>query len=130
MVVVAQLVRAPGCGPGGRRFESGLPPQSWLCGGALGRTSVFCALKTLFSAQKRRSARASLDGGPAAIRAPPALVEWLPSLRLLAPLRHVASLRVAQEVAGSSPVYHPILILCPDQPSDSGLFCFRHKTLC
>ena len=27
MVVVAQLVRAPGCGPGGRRFESGLPPH-------------------------------------------------------------------------------------------------------
>ncbi len=26
MVVVAQLVRAPGCGPGGRRFEPGLPP--------------------------------------------------------------------------------------------------------
>ena len=27
MVVVAQLVGAPGCGPGGRRFKSGLPPQ-------------------------------------------------------------------------------------------------------
>ncbi len=27
MVVVAQLVRAPGCGPGGRRFESDLPPH-------------------------------------------------------------------------------------------------------
>ena len=27
MVDVAQLVRAPGCGPGGRRFESGLPPH-------------------------------------------------------------------------------------------------------
>lgn len=26
MVVVAQLVRAPGCGPGGRRFETDLPP--------------------------------------------------------------------------------------------------------
>ena len=26
-MVVAQLVRAPGCGPGGRRFESGLPPH-------------------------------------------------------------------------------------------------------
>ena len=26
MVVVVQLVRTPGCGPGGRRFESGLPP--------------------------------------------------------------------------------------------------------
>ncbi len=27
MVVVAQLVRAPDCGSGGRRFESGLPPN-------------------------------------------------------------------------------------------------------
>ena len=26
MVVVAQLVRAPDCGSGGRRFETGLPP--------------------------------------------------------------------------------------------------------
>jgi hypothetical protein len=25
-VVVAQLVRAPDCGSGGRRFEPGLPP--------------------------------------------------------------------------------------------------------
>ena len=28
MVVVAQLVRAPDCGSGGRRFETGLPPLS------------------------------------------------------------------------------------------------------
>ena len=27
MVVVAQLVRAPDCGSGGRRFETGLPPD-------------------------------------------------------------------------------------------------------
>lgn len=27
MVVVAQLVRAPGCGPGGRGFKSHLPPH-------------------------------------------------------------------------------------------------------
>ena len=27
MVDVAQQVRAPGCGPGGRGFESHLPPQ-------------------------------------------------------------------------------------------------------
>ena len=28
MVVVAQLVRAPDCGSGGRRFETDLPPES------------------------------------------------------------------------------------------------------
>ena len=28
MVVVAQLVRAPDCGSGGRRFETDLPPFS------------------------------------------------------------------------------------------------------
>ena len=27
MVVVAQLVRAPDCGSGGRRFETDLPPN-------------------------------------------------------------------------------------------------------
>ena len=27
MVDMAQLVRAPGCGPGGRRFESDYPPH-------------------------------------------------------------------------------------------------------
>ena len=30
MVVVAQLVRAPGCGPGGRGFETHLPPKKPL----------------------------------------------------------------------------------------------------
>ena len=29
MVVVAQLVRAPDCGSGGRRFEPGLPPTNY-----------------------------------------------------------------------------------------------------
>lgn len=28
MVVLAQLVRAPDCGSGGRRFEPGIPPKS------------------------------------------------------------------------------------------------------
>ena len=28
MVVVVQLVRTPDCGSGGRRFESGLPPET------------------------------------------------------------------------------------------------------
>ena len=30
MVVVAQLVRAPDCGSGGRRFETDLPPRQSL----------------------------------------------------------------------------------------------------
>ena len=30
MVGVAQLVRAPGCGPGGRRFKSGFSPHFLL----------------------------------------------------------------------------------------------------
>ena len=30
MVVVAQLVRAPDCGSGGRRFETDLPPQEGI----------------------------------------------------------------------------------------------------
>ena len=30
MVVVAQLVRAPGCGPGGRGFKSHLPPHFYF----------------------------------------------------------------------------------------------------
>ena len=30
MVVVAQLVRAPDCGSGGRRFETDLPPKGNL----------------------------------------------------------------------------------------------------
>ncbi len=32
MVVVAQLVRAPDCGSGGRRFETDLPPKQNLQG--------------------------------------------------------------------------------------------------
>ena len=28
MVDIAQLVRVPGCGPGGRRFEPDYPPQT------------------------------------------------------------------------------------------------------
>ena len=31
MAIVAQLVRAPACGAGGRRFESGLSPHIFLC---------------------------------------------------------------------------------------------------
>ena len=30
MAIVAQLVRAPACGAGGRRFESGLSPHFFI----------------------------------------------------------------------------------------------------
>ena len=43
MVVVAQLVRAPDCGSGGRRFETDLPPK---------KTKPFKTLKGFFCALK------------------------------------------------------------------------------
>ena len=45
MVGVAQLVRAPGCGPGGRRFKSGRPPfvVSW------GKQSVILVAQRLLT---------------------------------------------------------------------------------
>ncbi len=52
MVVVAQLVRAPGCGPGGRGFESLLPPHSCIHGGAPRRSSDFFASETEFPAKQ------------------------------------------------------------------------------
>ena len=57
MVAVAQLVRASGCGPEGRRFESDQPPHFFANhGGARRRTSDFFALKVELSAKNRRSA--------------------------------------------------------------------------
>ncbi len=56
MVVVAQLVRAPGCGPGGRGFETHLPPQRMealqQCGAfsLLNTSKLLCAMRyILFS---------------------------------------------------------------------------------
>jgi hypothetical protein len=40
-VVVAQLVRAPDCGSGGRRFEPGLPPRNEAALGKLKRLFAF-----------------------------------------------------------------------------------------
>ena len=48
MVVVAQLVRAPGCGPGGRRFESDLPPNFFcleIKAKKITKTQVFTSLR-------------------------------------------------------------------------------------
>lgn len=41
MVGIAQLMVAPGCEPGGRRFESGYSPQIQLGCRLIGRTVVF-----------------------------------------------------------------------------------------
>ena len=52
MVVVAQLVRAPDCGSGGRRFETDLPPKLVLSLKGLffmPQTSYENRLKTLFT---------------------------------------------------------------------------------
>ncbi len=46
MVVVAQLVRAPDCGSGGRRFETDLPPKKTSLSDMRG---FFCTLKTLIN---------------------------------------------------------------------------------
>ena len=52
VVAVAQLVRASGCGPEGRRFESDQPPHLWDHGGARKRISDFFALKVELSAKR------------------------------------------------------------------------------
>ena len=44
MVVVAQLVRAPDCGSGGRRFETDLPPRKGIL-----RSPFFYGLYPTFS---------------------------------------------------------------------------------
>ena len=59
MVVVAQLVRAPGCGPGGRRFESVLPPH-FFCQDSGGRyrfAGFFFARKVQLSGSKKEIRR-------------------------------------------------------------------------
>ena len=42
LVDIAQLVRAPGCGPGGRRFESDYPPHEAEPARVLRSDSAFC----------------------------------------------------------------------------------------
>ena len=44
MVVVAQLVRAPGCGPGGRGFKTPQPPHFPRLRCARAQTAVFAGL--------------------------------------------------------------------------------------
>ena len=50
---VAQLVRVPGCGPGGRRFESDHPPH----------TKKTLAKASVFSYPQERSAAGKVDTG-------------------------------------------------------------------
>ncbi len=68
MVVVAQLVRAPGCGPGGRRFKSGLPPHFFvrISGKKITKTQVFTsqsrqALLHIFTRRSRSSLKHRSD---------------------------------------------------------------------
>ena len=61
-VVVAQLVSASGCGPEGRRFESGLPPHSRYDGGALTARPPFLCLKTSFRTKKHTPPRFAQGG--------------------------------------------------------------------
>ena len=46
MVVVAQLVRAPDCGSGGRRFETDLPPKNTKP--VIRMMGFFCELKLVY----------------------------------------------------------------------------------
>ncbi len=50
MVVVAQLVRAPDCGSGGRRFEPDLPPKNYKPFKYL--KGFFCSIKKAPSKRK------------------------------------------------------------------------------
>ena len=60
MVVVAQLVRAPGCGPGGRGFKSPQPPHSPL---SLDGFVALISLVPLQSQTQLQIRPASFDGG-------------------------------------------------------------------
>ena len=76
-VVVAQLVSASGCGPEGRRFESGLPPHSLIRRRRAYGAASFFVLENKFS-HKKECLAALRSGRPVAARAPPGLGEWLP----------------------------------------------------
>ena len=57
MVVVAQLVRAPDCGSGGRRFETDLPPKKTK---PFGNEGLFLFLKTTPNLPKKNTFTATL----------------------------------------------------------------------
>ena len=103
MVAVAQLVRAPGCGPGGRRFESVQPPHFFarIPEVRFGVSPFFCFESGTFSKKTVDPPRSSLfQGGSTALnRAPPALV--------MVALRSSASPAVLALAAGCRPCVWP-----------------------
>ena len=115
MVGVAQLVRAAGCGPAGRGFKSRHSPHFFCLdsGGALGVSPFFVSESGTFATKTvvpPASARVQ-SGVPSCPRAPP----WLSVVALRSGLRlRSGSPRfawcVAQQVAGSSLVTHPIFL--------------------
>ena len=105
MVAVAQLVRASGCGPEGRRFESDQPPHFFarIPEVRFGVSPFFFALKVNFQQKIVYPPRSSpFQGGFSALkRAPP---ELFGGCRRCAPAR---LRRVAQKAVGSSPTCPP-----------------------
>ena len=69
MVDVAQLVRAPGCGPGGRRFESGLPPHFFAQ--ILGKKNMKPEKASLHAPKVRFMARSAASYGEAVLHKTP-----------------------------------------------------------
>ena len=95
MVAVAQLVRASGCGPEGRRFESDQPPHLEIPEVRVSVSPIFFALKVYFQQKNRQSALRSAVQSMLCIglsRAPPGLVG---GCRRFAPAR---LRRVAQKI--------------------------------
>ena len=88
MVGVAQLVRAPGCGPGGRGFETPRPPQQNFRFSAVPALAV--ATVTAFSARDFRFSAIRFD-----------LLEWR---SVIAPLAQLVEQRTLNpQVLGSNP---------------------------
>ena len=144
VVVVAQLVRAPGCGPGGRRFESVLPPHFFaiIPEGDTALPDFFCPESVTFRLKKEIRRKRVLR------------TDWLESqpialLRLWGGCRVPAAPRLAAgfalacgpglsrrsfSVGGRSrvrvPSPTPLCILRPSQTSDSDFLFSVQNPLC
>ena len=75
MVVVAQLVRAPGCGPGGRGFKSHLAPHFFapILGKKITKTQVFTSRGEAALHSKAAGFSSHLHQIPEALLACPAI---------------------------------------------------------